>query len=52
MTVTQTQQWLEGWRSCHYYVTSITTTWHNNHCLPLHNRGALLSVHELFKRSL
>jgi hypothetical protein len=27
-----------------------TTTWHNSHHLPLHNRGTLPPVHELFKR--
>jgi hypothetical protein len=45
--VTQTL-WLEGRRSCHYYITP-TTTWHNSHCLLLHNSSTLLPVHELCK---
>jgi hypothetical protein len=38
MTITQTVMMVrDRRRSCHYYVTPTTTTWHNSHHLPLHN---------------
>jgi hypothetical protein len=40
---------IEGWWSCHYYITPTSTTWHKSHHLPLHNSSALLPAHKPFK---
>jgi hypothetical protein len=49
-TVTQTLKTVRGMKITPLPRYPTTTTWHNSHRLPLHNSGALPSVHELFKR--